>query len=75
MQVLKRGGKDQQKPYTVFICPIARTVRDSCEVSLNEELSELRRVEASELRKQSDLHPVTEMVLKDHWDPVKPLFH
>lgn len=73
MQVLTKRGKNEQKHYTVFICPIACNARDSWEPTLNEEHSAWRWVKADELRQQTDLHPVTEMVLKDHWDTVKPL--
>lgn len=74
MQVLTKRGKDLQKHYTVFVCSVSSDTRDSWEPVLNEEHSEWRWVAATQLRTQSDLHPVTEMVLKGiHWETVQPL--
>lgn len=73
MQVLTKRGKNLQKHYTVFICSVPSAVRDSWEPVLNEEHSEWRWVAAAQLRTQNDLHPVTEILLKDHWDTVKDL--
>jgi hypothetical protein len=73
MQVLTKRGKHLQKHYTVFICTVKPDVRDVWEPVLNEEHSEFQWIEATTLRAQSNMHPVTELVLKDHWEDVKNL--